>query len=186
MTEPRSRISPQPKDLFMTRQLSPARPALASILVVAAALATALVLFARPAHAVVTVSPASGGTGISADDAGTTWTDLGPITIDENLMDDFAASQAGVTLILTAPAGFEFNTAQATNVTSTGTDLSALAVAYPSSTTLELTFTTDGVADDMDSVVIGGGTAIQVRAEGAHARLTYWCPVCQNADRHDG
>jgi endonuclease VIII len=30
------------------------------------------------------------------------------------------------------------------------------------------------------------GTAIQVRAEGAHARLTYWCPVCQNADRHDG
>jgi adhesin/invasin len=147
----------------MTRQLFPARPALAATLIVAAALAVALVALARPAHAVVTVSPASNGTGISADDAGGAWTDLGAITITENLMDDFAASQAGVTLIFTAPAGFEFNTAQATNVTSTGTDLSALAVAYPSSTTLELTFTTDGVADDMDSVVIGGGTAIQVR-----------------------
>ena len=137
----------------------------ATQIALAAMLATAaLVLLVLPrVEAAVTVTPASGGTAISADDSGGAWTTLGTITIAEGVNTDFAISQTGQTLIITTPTGFEFNTAQVPDVTGASTDLSSLAISYPTAMTLQLTFTTDGTADAVDTVVIGGVTAIQVR-----------------------
>src|SRR3984957_11399474 len=73
-------------------------------------------------HAAVTVSPATGGTNISADTAANApapaWTTLGAITITEgtNTPGDFAAG-SGKTLVLATPGGFQFNTAQIPSVT---------------------------------------------------------------------
>ena len=121
------------------------------------------------AEAAVTVTPAASGTGISVDTAATAttpaWTSLGAITIAENVNTDFAISQTAQTVILTAPTGFEFNSAQTPDVTGASADLSALSMGITSST-LTLTFTSDGTADAVDSVVIGGVTAIQVRPTG--------------------
>jgi len=131
----------------------------------------ALVVLGRPAAAAVTVTPAAGGGSISADTAATggsgAWTSLGAITIAENLAADFAAGQANFTLILTAPTGFEFNTAQVPDVTGASGDLSNLTMAVPSATTFRLTFITDPVADVVDTVVIGGVTPLQVRPTNA-------------------
>src|SRR2546421_8376331 len=64
------------------------------------------------AHATVSISAALGGAGISADTAGTggsgAWTTLGAITIIEGKKTDIGIGST--TLILKAPAGFEFNT----------------------------------------------------------------------------
>ena len=118
-------------------------------------------------EAAVNITAATGGTGISADTAGIggtgAWQDLGAITIAEVVNTDFAVSQGGATLILTLPTGFEFNTGQVPNVSGASVDLSALSVSFPTAATLQLTFTTDGTADSMDSIVIGSTTAIQVR-----------------------
>jgi len=133
--------------------------------------AVALALFRLPAAAAVTVTPASGGTSIAADTAATggngAWTSLGAITIAEAAAADFAAGQANFTLILTAPAGFEFNTGQVPNVTGASGDLSGLTMSVPSTTTVKLTFITDPTADVIDTVVIGGVTPLQVRPTNA-------------------
>src|SRR5579859_1516385 len=67
----------------------------------------------------VTVTPATGGTNILADSAANSptpsWTSLGPITIAENAPGDFNAG-TGKTLVLQAPTGFQFNTAQIPSV----------------------------------------------------------------------
>ncbi len=138
-----------------------------SLITAASGAAMLFAILAQPVSAAVGITPASGGGAISADTAATggsgAWTSLGAITIAEGLNTDFAVSQTGATLVLTAPAGFEFNTAQVPDVTGASTDLSGLSMAVPTATSLQLTFTTDGVADAVDSVVIGGVTPIQVR-----------------------
>ena len=72
-------------------------------------------MFAGTASAVtgVTVTDATGGSTISADTVGGTFTDLtGPVITENNV------GQIGIgTIVLTAPSGFEFNTVQ--NVTAT-------------------------------------------------------------------
>ncbi|HWG55992.1 MAG TPA: hypothetical protein VNT58_05655, partial [Gaiellaceae bacterium] len=85
-----------------------------------------------PAAAVVTVTAATGGTGISVDTAANaaspSWTSLGSITVTEGNNADFASTGCtGIgdtanlrTLILTAPAGFQFR-AGVGSVTFTGT-----------------------------------------------------------------
>ena len=157
------------------------RSMLARLLVattLAAALLGGVLLYgSRDAAAVVTLTPASGGTGLSADTAGNAttpaWTSLGAITITEGLAADIAVG-AGDTLILTAPAGFEFNTAQVPDVTGITADLTSLAMSYPTSTTMQLLYTSAGTAVS-DVLVIGGVTAIQVRQ-------TVGTPLAASAD----
>src|SRR5262245_9287455 len=64
------------------------------------------------AQGTISITPASGGSALSADTAGIggsgAWTTLGPITIAEGNKSDIS-SGSGVTLILRAPGGFEFN-----------------------------------------------------------------------------
>ena len=82
---------------------APRLPVAATVLAV---LASALLLFLHlpRGEAAVTVTAGGGGGAISADTAGTggsgAWTDLGAVTVEEELQTDFAISQAGVTLRL--------------------------------------------------------------------------------------
>ncbi len=93
---------------------------LATLLVCALAL-----MGVSKASAAVTVTGATGGSAISADTTGNAWTTLGAITIAEGANGDFAAGTS-VTLVLNAPAGFEFNTAVIPDVSFTaGNDISS-------------------------------------------------------------
>src|SRR5262245_39159463 len=79
------------------------------------------------------VTPASGGSNIAADSAGNgsspAWTTLGPIAITEKKKGDFNTGN-NVTLVLQAPAGFEFNTAVSPDVSFTsGRDISSATAA---------------------------------------------------------
>src|ERR1043165_1989909 len=121
---------------------------------------------AGEALANVTVTPASGGSSLSADTAANAaspaWTTLGTITIAEGANGDVSAG-ANDTLILKAPAVFQFNTAVTPNVSFTaGRNITNAAVAVTDSATLTLTL---GVANTnaLDTLTLGSTTGIQVR-----------------------
>src|SRR6516165_74462 len=84
-----------------------------------------------PASAAVTITGASGGSAISADTAATggsgAWTTLGPITIVEGAKGDIGQG-TGITLILKAPVGFEFNLNSTPSVSFTAGDLTGVGV----------------------------------------------------------
>ncbi len=120
---------------------------------------------AGQALADVTVTPATGGTNILADTAANSptpaWTSLGPITIAEGANGDFAAG-SGMTLVLQAPDGFQFNTAQTPSVDFTpGGDISALSVASLTTNQLTLTISVSGTTTN-DSMSIGLSTNLQI------------------------
>ncbi len=113
----------------------------------------------------VTVTPASGGGSISADTAANAaapaWTSLGSIVIAEpsNSKGDIG----GGTLILKAPAGFQFNSAATPSLTfSAGQDITAASIAVTDPTTLTVTLTVSG-SSARDTLTIGGTTPVQVR-----------------------
>jgi type IX secretion system substrate protein len=143
-------------------------------------------------QAAVTIGPAGGGTCLAVTPGA--FTQINWITIRENVNTDFTSPQVGVTLILTAPAGFEFNPGVGTfNVT--GSDLANISMAV-TNTTITFTFDVTGtgsidliqikkiqvralasnVVGDVFRTLAGGGTAnITGDAPGAgisHASLT--------------
>src|SRR5439155_12066127 len=90
------------------------------------------------------------------------WTALGPIVIREGNRSDFS-SGANLTLVLKAPAGFEFNASAPPNITFTsGADISAASVAISNSTTITVTLTVGGTGGT-DQLTSGNTNAIQVR-----------------------
>ena len=120
-------------------------------------------LFAGTASADVSVTAATGGGTISADDFGSgAWTTLGSIVMEEGATTDFGIG-ADVTIILTAPTGFEFNTLQVPNAASSGADITSITTPVDmTSSTITITYTV-GATSTSDSITIGGSTAIQVR-----------------------
>jgi len=118
---------------------------------------------AVPARADVTVTPASGGTAISADNfVSGTWTSLGPIIITEGANADIPEKLLSATLVLKAPSGFEFNTAPVPSITGLGGDIDVISIVI-SSTTITVTLSTDSSANKIDTITIGAAPAIQVR-----------------------
>jgi unsaturated rhamnogalacturonyl hydrolase len=122
---------------------------------------------AGSAVATVTVTSASGGGSISADTASNApapaWTTLGAITITEGASTDFTNGN-GVTLVLKAPAGFQFNTAVTPNVTFTaGKNITSASAVMTDASTITITLTVSGAAVSGDSLTIGSTTGIQVR-----------------------
>ena len=107
-------------------------------------------LFGSLIQAQVTISPATGGTGISADKAANatvpSFTALSDIQIQESAAgDDFATNVTE--LVLNAPAGWEFNTSGVT-VNATGGDITIGAVTYTTtSITIPLTVASVGNID---------------------------------------
>jgi len=128
-----------------------------------------VLLCATKAFGAVTITPATNGVNISADKAANAsspmWTSLGPIVIDEtsNPNRDNFASGNNVTLVLKAPAGFQFNTAVTPNITFTsGQDITSAAIAMTDSTTITITLTISGTSN-VDRLTVGSVTRIQVR-----------------------
>ena len=122
---------------------------------------------ASSAFATVTITGASGGGIISADTASNglspAWTTLGPVTITEGASTDFT-NGTGVTLILKAPAGFQFNTAVTPNVTFTASkNITSAFATMTDASTITITLTVSGTAVSGDSLTIGSTTGIQVR-----------------------
>lgn len=115
-------------------------------------------------YASVTVTPATGGTSISADNSATAtspaWTTLGNIVITEVVKTDFAASQTNATLIFTAPTGWTFNTGVGSVTFAGAADITAASIGVTSST-ITVTFSTDGTGNKTDVLTISG---IQVQA----------------------
>ena len=117
-------------------------------------------------NASVNITVASGGAGISADTASSAsspgWTSLGAVTIAEQATADFAAG-TDVTLILKAPAGFQFNTSLTPSVSFVSDrDITTASVAMTDSSTITITLTVSGTTV-ADSLSIGDTTAIQVQ-----------------------
>ena len=109
------------------------------------------------ASAAIFVVPAFGGQDISldttSDEGSGAWTAPGVISLVEQAKDDFAVGQSGVTLVLKAPAGFEFNAGQGSVATLGLTDLSALGISVVSSA-ITVTFTTAATAVRNDNLQI--------------------------------
>ncbi|MEO5802635.1 MAG: Calx-beta domain-containing protein, partial [Verrucomicrobiota bacterium] len=137
--------------------------------IIAAILALSFFSFVSRSWANVAVTPASGGTNLSADKAGNAispaWTTLGQIIIDEvstGNKNDFG-SGTGVTLILKTPGGFQFNTSVVPNITFTSArDISSATIAVTDSNTVTVTLTVTGTAN-IDKLTIGNTTGLQVR-----------------------
>ncbi len=110
-----------------------------------------LCLLGTSAFAAVTVTTATGGTNICHNKAGDgtapAYTALGTITISEGLNNDFSAGFDQV--VISAPAGWQFNTGSTPTITGTGGDiLSAFNLGFTSSTlTVELIVLTGGNHD---------------------------------------
>ena len=122
---------------------------------------------AGPVFATVTLTAATGGGNISGDTAANgpapAWTALGPMTITEGASTDFTNGVAR-TLILKAPAGFQFNTAVTPSITFTAArNITSAAVAMTDASTITVTLTISGTAVNGDSLTIGSTTNIQVR-----------------------
>ena len=123
-----------------------------------------LTLVAAYTHADVDVSPASGGNTIPADRAANAptpaWTSLGAITISEpgNSKGDINSG----TLILKAPAGFEFNPTLFPNVSFNPDRDIVTATGIVTADSITITLLVSG-GDQTDTLTIGGSPAIQIR-----------------------
>lgn len=110
-------------------------------------------------YANVTVTPASGGGSLCAS----SYTTLGDIVILEGANGDIAGSQTNVTLILTAPSGYQFNPGVG-SVSFTGTspssaNLTAISISVVAAT-ITVTLSSNGT-NKQDQITI---TGIQVQA----------------------
>lgn len=113
------------------------------------------------AQASVSVAPATGGSCLALSPGA--YTVLSNITITEAAVTDFAV-QSGTTLILTAPAGFEFNPAAGSLSVAAGADI-ALATLSMTTTTITVTLNIP-TNTKMDILRIRN---IEVRATAANA-----------------
>jgi hypothetical protein len=108
-----------------------------------------------------TATPANAS--ISADTAASAaspaWTTLGKIVVSENNKADFSAG-TGVTLILKAPAGWQFNTAATPTTTFSGPEITAASTAISDASTLTVTVTVTGNEKYQDIFTISG---VQIR-----------------------
>jgi hypothetical protein len=110
------------------------------------------------ANAVVTVTPATGGGALCAG----VYTTLGNIVIQEGANADIAVG-TGVTLILTAPAGYDFNPGVGTvTIVGAPTNITSATLTV-TSTTITITYTCTGT-NRLDGFNISG---IQVKASAA-------------------
>ena len=129
------------------------------------ALLLATSILPQLARSAVTVTGASGGGSLSADTAANAsvpaWTSLGSIVIAEP--GGGRTDIGGGTLILEAPAGFEFDTTVTPSISfSAGADITAATIAVTDANTLTITLTVSPTSN-RDTLTIGGTTAVRVR-----------------------
>ena len=127
-----------------------------------------LLIYSIGANATVTVTAASGGTNISADNAansnspaGGAWNTLGNLVITRGSggNSDFTAG-TNVTFIISTPTGWVFNTAATVTASRSG-NVSAASVSSITTTTLTVTYTCTASTTSGTSITV---TGIQVKA----------------------
>ena len=118
-------------------------------------------LFPNMCGATVTVTPASG---LCLNVSPGAYSSIGTITIQEGVMSDFA-TQSGVTIILSAPAGFEFNAGVGSVSYTVSRNITTASILVTSST-ITITYTTTGV-NKADRIVISG-----IQARGLSAGIS--------------
>ena len=127
-------------------------------------LVTTILLINSEAHAVATITKATGGTSIPADRAENaivpSYTTLGNVVITEGAVTDFAVG-TNVTFTLIAPSGWKFNPSFPVSVSATpGGDISSTMVVSVTATLITLQTTVSGTSN-FDALTISG---VQVRA----------------------
>ncbi|MCG6913775.1 T9SS type A sorting domain-containing protein [bacterium BMS3Abin03] len=137
------------------------------LITIISVLFSTLTIFAQ-----VIVTPASGGqgssgTGLTPADLTDGWATLGSMHIQETSKGDIPENQIDVTLILTAPGTWIFNTAVGNvqnDAQANNTDFGNFSISYPSSNQIQITFTTDNNANKIDGFTI---TNLQVQPDAA-------------------
>src|SRR5258708_15102773 len=108
----------------------------------------------------MTITPASGGTAISADSTGTTWTTLTGPTLSENNPGGIGTG----TIILTIPGGFQLDTSNPVSISvscvGSGSDLVLTSPAALSGNTITTNITTKSAGGRLCTLTFAG---IQVR-----------------------
>jgi hypothetical protein len=107
--------------------------------------------------ATVSVTPATGGTGISADKSvgsgSAAFSPLGNIIINSLLAADFTAGQTNVTIILTVPAGWQFQAGAGNAVGGGNITVSNTAV---TASTVTITYSSTAVNSTANSITLSG------------------------------
>jgi hypothetical protein len=124
-------------------------------------LVTGLLMCSITAHSAVVVTP---GNGYCLPFSPGTFTAIGNIVITENAIDDFA-NQSGVTIILSAPAGFEFQAGVGTVSFTAGRNISSASITVTSSA-ITVTYSCPGT-NRADVLTISG-----IQARGTAALLS--------------
>ncbi|MCX7153435.1 MAG: hypothetical protein NT115_13205, partial [Proteobacteria bacterium] len=156
-------------------------------------LAATMLLASAATQAALTVTTATGGTSISADKADNAtspaWTSLGRIVLTEPgggggrcELSNYAGGGTTVqTVVIKAPTGWIFNTAQVPVITESGTDVTSFSRAFTDNQTLVVSLTVNA-CNSNDALTIGTNTAganqLQVRAV---ARLAHHADVLDDA-----
>ena len=140
--------------------------AMMSTVAAMAIVAVSLVFVSQRVEA-TTPTGGTGGGAISLDTSSTagapSWTSLAAIVITEDATTDFAI-EGPVTIILSAPAGFQFNTGSVPDVvgSATGDMTSVTTAAGITTSAITITYTV-GAQATTDSITVGGVTPIQVQ-----------------------
>lgn len=144
-----------------------------------------LLLLSQPTlvYAAVSVTAATGGGSISADTTGGSYTTLTGPTLAEGASGDFPATG---TLVLSAPTGFQFNTAQ--NVTATITRIAGSRTCF-SFTSTTATPTSSAITFTLNAADQGGGnpaTRCQVVLSNIQIRPSSGTPLASGNILHTG
>lgn len=141
-----------------------------SVFSIAALFAVFFLAFPDLVSAAVTVTPATGGSAISADTAGGTYTALTGPTATEGASRDIPASG---TFILNAPAGFAFNTSSTVTATITRLAGTGSCFAFSSSTATPTASIVTFTVSSRDN----NGTRCEVTFSGLQVRPTAGTPL---------
>jgi hypothetical protein len=124
--------------------------------------------------AVSVTTSATGGTGLSADNAansvnplGGAYTTLGKIVITEGKINDFPKNNTNKTFTIKAPNGWQFKNLIPDISVASSKDISSISIAYTDIQTYTVTWSTpngSGGEDAIDVITIGNTTPIQIIA----------------------
>lgn len=142
-----------------------------------------LSIFSFDAHAAVTVTPATGGSAISADNTGGSYTALTGPVIAEGAVNEFPSSG---TLVLTAPSGFVFNTAQTVTATITRDVGSKNCFSFTSTTATPTTTTITFTSNAADGNGGNPTTQCRVTFSGIQVRPSSGTPLSSGNLTHSG
>lgn len=141
-----------------------------------------LFVFYHVAFAAATVTAATGGSAISADDTGGSWTTLTGPTITEGANKDVGTG----TIVLSAPSGFEYNTGVTVTATITLDQGSKTCFTFTSTTATPGTSTITFTVNAQDGTGGNPATTCHVTFSNIQVRPTAGTPLASGNITHTG